>query len=122
MNRTRVEFEITHAGETTPQKIKVKKVISAKTGTDESLIVIDQIKSSFGMGKSTGVAFAYKDKNSMEKIEQKHMIKRNEVKEENKEAEKSAEASAAEAPKEEKPAEQTAKPSEEKSTEETKAE
>lgn len=69
-----------HTSKSTPSENQVKEEIAKELKTDKNLIMIKHIYSHFGEGKSKIIAYAYKDKESMKKLEK--------IKEEKKEAPK----------------------------------
>jgi len=96
-NRIESKFEINHNGEKTPSRDEVRSLVSATSGSSESLISINSVNPIFGQGKSFGVAHIYTKKEDLEKNEPKYILKRSEKKkeelkvEENKSEEKPAE-------------------------------
>ena len=72
----------------TPSRKEVRELLAGKLGTEEGLVVIDELIQGFGKREVSGYAKAYKSKKSME-VERGYKIKRDEgVKEEKKEAKK----------------------------------
>jgi len=118
LKRTEIDFAVSHAGEATPSRISIRESIAGKLGCDSELVVISQFKTTFGVGKSQGVAHQYKKVEDLKSIEPKHIIKRFEPKPVKKKEEAPAEAPA-ETPSEAS-VEEAAKP--EKSEEEKPAE
>jgi len=89
LERTEVYFKVVHEKEKTPKRDAVKGKIAEALKTKRELVVVDYMRSEYGMPVTVGYAKAYKTKDSLQAIERKHILKRNaaeEKKEEGQEA------------------------------------
>ena len=88
LDRTEIEFECIYQGEATPKILEVKSKLVAILDADKNLLIIDNIQPSYGEGKGNGYAKIYNSEDSLNKIETKHIIEKNqEVIEESEEEE-----------------------------------
>ena len=76
LDRLEVQFEIESKAET-PKRLEVKSKLAALINADEKLVVIKAIHQQAGTKNSVGVAHAYKDMKTLQYVEPKHLIKRN---------------------------------------------
>jgi len=75
--RKEVYFKIDHVGETTPGRNAVAEDIAKKTKSKRDCVVIDNIESVYGIGKSKGYAKVYESKEYAMSYESKYLLKRN---------------------------------------------
>ena len=75
--RKEVYFNIDHVGETTPGRNAVAEDIAKKMKSKRDCVVIDNIESVYGIGKSKGYAKVYDNKESALSYESKYLLKRN---------------------------------------------
>ena len=75
--RTEVYFTIDHVGETTPGRNAVAEEIAKKVKSKRDCVVIDNIESVYGIGKSKGYAKVYDSKDSAMEFENPYLLKRN---------------------------------------------
>jgi small subunit ribosomal protein S24e len=75
--RTEVYFTIDHLGETTPKRNVVAEDIAKKLKSKRDCVVIDNIESVYGIGKSKGYAKVYDSKESAMSYENGYLLKRN---------------------------------------------
>lgn len=88
LDRTEIEFECVYQGESTPKILDVKSKLVAILDANKNLLIIDNIQPSYGEGKGNGYAKIYNSEESLNKIETKHIIEKNqEVVEESEEEE-----------------------------------
>lgn len=88
LDRTEIEFECVYQGEATPKILDVKSKLVAILDANKNLLIIDNIQPSYGEGKGNGYAKIYNSEESLNKIETKHIIEKNqEVVEESEEEE-----------------------------------
>ncbi|MBN1159842.1 MAG: hypothetical protein JXA43_01225 [Candidatus Diapherotrites archaeon] len=80
LHRTIITCDVKN--EKTPTRAEVKKLLSAKLGSDKELLYLQKIETSFGKNDFTVVAKLYDNKEFADKIEASYMKKRNEAKEE----------------------------------------
>ncbi|MHA1835454.1 MAG: 30S ribosomal protein S24e [Candidatus Odinarchaeia archaeon] len=81
LKRKEIEYLITHDLSGTPNRIEVKKKIAAKLNADLENVFIEKVISLAGQNKSKIIVHVYNDRETALKIEPKHIIKRNEIKE-----------------------------------------
>lgn len=77
MARKDIAFQVAHAGETTPSRTQVRQLVAAQVGTKTENVVIDSMETEYGIGRTKGVARAYKSADEARKTERVHMLKRN---------------------------------------------
>lgn len=75
LNRTEIEAEITHFKEPTPTRKQVKEKLAAMLSVNANLIVIHKLEQTFGSLTKCSAA-AYKNKEDLEKVEKKYLLKR----------------------------------------------
>jgi len=114
LDRTEVHFILHHPNHPSPKREAVREALSKELSVQKDRIVVDHLKSSFGIHDTKGYAKIYSKKEVAKEIEREHLLKRNNLldKKEKKEEpkEEAKEAAAQEEPKEEKPAEAPEKP------------
>ena len=96
LHRIEVKAELNFTG-STPSKEDVKKQIAEKAASKPELTIVKKIETIFGLEKANVLAYVYKDKDNMKKIEPKEGKKKKGDKPKAKEEKKPKE----EAPKEE---------------------
>lgn len=84
IGRSEVKVRIEHANEPTPSREIVRDKLAAQLNKDAKLIIIPDIKSSYGYGKSKCTARIYKDEAALKAIELPYMLKRHAGKQEEK--------------------------------------
>jgi small subunit ribosomal protein S24e len=77
MGRKDITFQLGHAGETTPSRTQVRQLVAAEVGTKTENIVIESMQTEYGLGRTSGVARAYKSSDEARKTERTHFLKRN---------------------------------------------
>jgi small subunit ribosomal protein S24e len=82
LNRTEVYFKVEHPNEKTPKRDAVRGKVAEALKVRREQVVIDYMKSEFGMPVTKGYAKVYKKPEDIEKIEREHIKKRNAVKKE----------------------------------------
>jgi len=75
--RKEVYFTIDHLGETTPGRNAVAEDIAKKMKSQRDCVVIDNIETVYGIGKSKGYAKVYDSKDSAMSYENGYLLKRN---------------------------------------------
>ena len=71
LSRIEIEAEIEHTQKPTPSEASISDLLSKELKMSKENIIIKHIISEFGGGKSKISAYAYKDKDSLNKIEKK---------------------------------------------------
>jgi len=98
LKRTEVYFTIKHAGEGTPNREIIRSELADKLNSKKENVVVNIIKTGFGIQETTGYVKVYSSLESSKGIEREHILKRNklgETKKDKKEV-KTSEASAGE--------------------------
>jgi ribosomal protein S24E len=74
-NRTHISAEVDHRGEPTPKRADVRKALAVSLNANSELLVIRSLKSQFGF-KAKCSAMLYKNKEDLQKYEQKYILGR----------------------------------------------
>ena len=126
LNRTEVHFIIRHEGESTPKREFIRGELAEKLNVKKENIMINYMKSSFGITETLGYAKVYKSLKEAKDGERDYILKRNNVLVKEKKAAKEGEKKPPVEQPEAKPKEGAEKPAEEetavKPVEETKEE
>lgn len=77
LNRTEIHFDCIYQGEATPKIMDVKNRLIATLDVDKNLLVVHNLKPSYGEGKANGYAKIYDSEESLAKIEKDHVVKKN---------------------------------------------
>jgi small subunit ribosomal protein S24e len=77
MARKDIRFQVAHAGETTPSRTQVRQLVAAQVGTKTENVVIETMETEYGIGRTAGIARAYKSSDEARKTERTHLLKRN---------------------------------------------
>ncbi len=77
LNRTEIRFDCTYQGEATPKVLDVKNRLVATLNVDKNLLVVHNLKPSYGEGKANGYAKLYDSEESLNKIEREHVVIKN---------------------------------------------
>ncbi len=96
--RTEVRFTVDHDREATPGRNAAAEEVAKQLKTKRDCVVIDELVSDYGIGKSKGYAKVYNSKKDALEFESPYLLKRNGIMSDE-DAAKAA-AKAAEAPKE----------------------
>ncbi len=105
LERKEIEAEVTFGGPT-PTRAELRKAISAKAGANPDLMVLREVRNTFGRQAVTVIAHAYSSKETLMRTEPEHIRRREGIGVEKKEEAPKEEAPKEEAPKkEEKPKE-----------------
>ncbi len=79
LKRTEVYFTIKHTGEGTPNREIIRSELAEKLNSKKENVVVNIIKTSFGIQKTTGYAKVYSSLESSKGIEREHILKRNKL-------------------------------------------
>ena len=117
LNRTEVYFIVKHPGEGTPNREIIRSELAEKLNVKKENIIVNTIKSGFGIQEISGYAKVYSSVQKTKDLEQEYILARNKLIEVDKKAKKEVAPvptgeSAPEPPEEKKP-EEPIKPSEE---------
>ena len=77
LKRTEVYFTIKHAGEGTPNREIIRSELADKLNSKKENVVVNIIKTGFGIQETTGYAKVYSSLESSKGIEREHILKRN---------------------------------------------
>ncbi|HUR25409.1 MAG TPA: hypothetical protein VM327_05275 [Candidatus Thermoplasmatota archaeon] len=77
MARKDIKFKVAHEGETTPSRTQVRQLVAAQVGTKTENVVIESMETEYGIGRTAGIARAYKSSDEARKTERTHLLKRN---------------------------------------------
>jgi len=77
VDRLEVTFRIDHFGKGTPNRLEVKKKISAMQGSDSKLTIIKNLSSQFGSSSTQGIVYIYENTKDLQFYEPFHIQVRN---------------------------------------------
>ena len=108
LNRTEVYFIVKHPGEGTPNREIIRSELADKLNVKKENIIVNTIKSGFGIQEISGYAKVYSSVQKTKDLEQEYILARNKLIEVDKKAKKEAapappEGGAPEPPEEKKP-------------------
>ena len=69
LGRSRIVFEVDHAGSSTPKKETIKSEVAKETKVNPELVSIKHIYSNFGLQKAKVIAHIYKDEKTLKFLE-----------------------------------------------------
>jgi small subunit ribosomal protein S24e len=79
MGRKEIVFTLRHEGATTPSRVQVRQLVAGEVGTKTENVVIDSMRTEYGLGATRGTARAYKSAEEARKLERIHFLKRNQL-------------------------------------------
>ncbi|MHA1522247.1 MAG: 30S ribosomal protein S24e [Promethearchaeota archaeon] len=82
LHRTEIEFEISHLGSGSPNRLEVKEKLSAMLTSKSELTFIRTMQPRFGIPQVHGMAHVYESEEMAEKLEPLHIKIRNSPKDE----------------------------------------
>jgi len=77
IDRKEIKINIDHFGQGTPNRLNIKKKISAMQGADEKLTIIKKIKTHYGAANDTGIVYIYDNFEDLKYFEPFHIQVRN---------------------------------------------
>ncbi|MCD6468168.1 MAG: hypothetical protein J7L32_02510 [Thermoplasmata archaeon] len=77
LNRTEVRFRVVHTGKKTPERELVKNDLAEMFKVKKEQVIVDHIKTKFGVQESIGYAKVYKTVDDAGKVEPEYLLKRN---------------------------------------------
>jgi len=77
LNRTEVHFVGVHTSEAPPTQSQVRDEIAKLTSTKKEQVIVDWMRSEFGIAQLKGYAKVYKSLSSAKKYERDHILDRN---------------------------------------------
>lgn len=96
LQRREVKFSVSH-NLGTPSREEIKGKLAAYLNSKPELVIIERMRSQFGMRETRGYAKIYETQERLKSVETEHIIQRNTKKEAKKEGEAAAAATKAEA-------------------------
>jgi small subunit ribosomal protein S24e len=88
LNRTEVYFTIKHLGGGTPNRDLIRNELADKLNIKKENIIVNVLKTVFGISETTGYAKIYDSKKKCEQFERTYILKRNKLIKDKKEEEK----------------------------------
>ena len=88
LKRTEVRFRVLHPNEVTPGRAALREQLALVLHATRDIVVVDFSRSEFGRAASRGYAKVYKSKEDALKVERKHILVRNGLREAEKKVEK----------------------------------
>ena len=79
LDRKEITFNISHTG-ATPSRDEIKNKLVAQLNSRHELVIVDKIRTEYGTQNTSGYAKIYSDVERANEIENKHVLKRNELK------------------------------------------
>ncbi len=79
LDRKEITFNISHTG-ATPSRDEIKNKLVALLNSRHELVIVDKIGTEYGTQNTTGYAKMYSDVDRANEIENKYVLKRNELK------------------------------------------
>lgn len=77
IDRIELTFRVDHFGASTPNRLDIKKKISALQGSDEKLTIVKKLDTRFGASYSIGKVYIYDNANELQFFEPFHIKVRN---------------------------------------------
>ena len=90
LNRTEVYFIVKHTGEGTPNREIIRSELADKLNVKKENIIVNTIKSGFGIQEITGYAKVYSSVQKTKNLEQDYILSRNKLLEKDKKGKKEA--------------------------------
>ena len=81
LDRTEVHFVVHHPNQPSPRREHVREALSYELNVKKELVVVDNLRSSFGVHDTKGYAKIYSKKEVALKVEREYLIKRNNLQE-----------------------------------------
>lgn len=77
IDRIELTFRVDHFGASTPNRLDIKKKISALQGSDEKLTIVKKLDTRFGVSYSIGKVYIYDNAKELQFFEPFHIKVRN---------------------------------------------
>ncbi|MFW9873917.1 MAG: 30S ribosomal protein S24e [Candidatus Thorarchaeota archaeon] len=77
IDRLELTFRVDHFGASTPNRLEIKKKITALQGSDEKLTIVKRLDTHFGATYSIGKVYIYDNPNELQFFEPFHIKVRN---------------------------------------------
>ena len=79
LDRTEIKFKAVHQKEGTVSRDAIREKIAALAHSTKDKVILDNMRSEFGLGRTKGYAKVYKSVDAAKKHERKHILVRNKV-------------------------------------------
>ena len=79
LDRTEIKFKVAHPKEGTVSRDAIREKIASLAHSTKEKVVLDNMKSEFGLGQSRGYAKVYRTVEAAKKHERKHILIRNKI-------------------------------------------
>ena len=79
LDRTEIKFKATHPGEPTVSRDAIREKIAALAHSTKEKVVLDNMRSEFGLGQTKGYAKVYKSVEIAKTHEREHVLVRNKL-------------------------------------------
>ncbi|MHA1771108.1 MAG: 30S ribosomal protein S24e [Candidatus Thorarchaeota archaeon] len=80
LGRREIDFKIDHVGEPTPSRPDIKAKLAAQFDADPATVIVRNMHTNFGIGRTTGSARIYTTPETAQRVENEYIIKRHEPK------------------------------------------
>ena len=77
LDRTEVQFKVIHANAETPKRENVREKLAAALNSKKGLVVVERMNSAYGRHETKGYAKVYPSPEAIAKLENHHIMKRN---------------------------------------------
>lgn len=77
LGREEIDFEVTHAGDATPERATVRDNIAARVDANSGLVVVDHMDTEFGITRTEGYAKVYESVEALRDVENDYVLERN---------------------------------------------
>jgi len=79
LDRTEIKFKVTHPKEGTVSRDAIREKIASLAHSTKERVILDRMRSEFGIGRTKGYAKVYKSVEAAKKHERKHILIRNKL-------------------------------------------
>ena len=79
LDRTEIKFKATHPGEPSASRDAIREKIAALAHSTKENVILDNMRSQFGLCQTSGYAKVYKSVEAAKKHERKHVLVRNKL-------------------------------------------
>jgi small subunit ribosomal protein S24e len=79
LDRTEIKFKAMHQKEGTVSRDAIREKIASLAHSTKERVILDNMKSEFGLGQTKGYAKVYKSVDAAKKHERKHILVRNKL-------------------------------------------
>ena len=79
LDRTEIKFKAVHQKEGTVSRDAIREKIASLAHSTKERVILDNMRSEFGLGQTKGYAKVYKSVDAAKKHERKHILMRNKL-------------------------------------------